>query len=219
MSLERDWPLFGLRVDTPRLTLTYPTDSDLDALNAVAGRGVHDPGMMPFSIPWTDASPELRPRNSLQHWWGLRATWQPNNWHLTLVVREGPTVVGVQDLFATNFAATRQAATGSWLGMEYQGRGIGKEMRAAVLHLAFAGLNAERATSGAFDDNPASLGVSRALGYVENGDDIAAPRGRPQRQIRLILTRQAWERIRRSDIRITGLEPCRSMFGLESGAG
>lgn len=214
MSLHRDWPLFGLRVATPRLTLTYPTDDDLDALNAVAGRGIHDPSVMPFLIPWTDDPPEIRPRNSLQYWWGLRARWQPTKWQLTMVVREGATVVGVQDLMATDFAVTRQVTTGSWLGQPYQGRGIGKEMRAAILHLAFAGLGAVRANSGAFEDNAASLAVSKALGYVENGDDIDAPRRQPQRRIRLLLERDVWERTRRSDIQIHGLEPCRSMFGL-----
>jgi RimJ/RimL family protein N-acetyltransferase len=109
---------------------------------------------------------------------------------------------------------TRQVGTGSWLGESYQGRGIGKEMRAAILHLAFAGLGAMRATSSAFEDNPASLAVSRALGYVENGDDIVARRGRPVRHIRLVLHRQVWERSRRRDIQIHGLEACLPMFGL-----
>jgi RimJ/RimL family protein N-acetyltransferase len=84
------------------------------------------------------------------------------------------------------------------------------------LHLAFAGLGAARATSGAFENNAASLAVSRALGYVENGDDIGAPRGKPMRQIRLLLTRADWEKNRRADIRIHGLEPCLPMFGLSS---
>jgi RimJ/RimL family protein N-acetyltransferase len=87
-------------------------------------------------------------------------------------------------------------------------------MRAAVLELAFAGLGAERATSGAWEDNPASLRVSQALGYVENGDDIMARRGLPARQIRLLLHRQVWEQHRRPDIRIHGLEPCLPMFGV-----
>jgi hypothetical protein len=38
-------------------------------------------------------------------------------------------------------------------------------MRAAILWLAFAGLGAEYAVSGAYLDNPASLGVSRRLGW------------------------------------------------------
>jgi RimJ/RimL family protein N-acetyltransferase len=214
VTLERDWPLVGLRIETPHLSLSYPTDADLDTLNAVAGRGIHDPALMPFAIPWTDDPPEVRRRSSLQFWWGLRASWQPTKWMLTLMAKEGDTVVGVQDLLADDFAVTRQVGTGSWLGQSYQGRGIGKEMRAAILHLAFAGLGATRATSSAFEDNPASLAVSQALGYVENGDDIMARRGRPVRHIRLVLHRQVWERSRRRDIQIHGLEACLPMFGL-----
>jgi len=215
MSLEKDWPLFGLRVQTPRVTLSYPNDDDLGALNALANQGIHDPDVMPFDTPWTDEPTDIRPRHSLQFYWGSRANWKPENWHLTMMVKEGDTVVGVQGMIATDFAVKRQVGTGSWVGKGYQARGVGKEMRAAILHLAFAGLGAQRATSGAFENNAASLAVSRALGYVENGDDIAAPRGTPVRQIRLLLTRSAWEKNRRADIQIHGLEPCLPMFGVD----
>jgi RimJ/RimL family protein N-acetyltransferase len=215
MSIDRDWPLFGLWIETPRLTLRYPADADLNALNAVAGRGIHDPAVMPFEIPWTDEPSDVRPRNSLQFWWAQRANWKPNRWVLNLVVRERETIVGIQDLVGAEFAVTRQVVTGSWLGKAYQGRGIGKEMRAAVLHLAFVGLGAERAISGAFENNAASLAVSRSLGYVENGDDVKALRGKPMRQIRLLLPREIWEKRRRKDIQIHGLEPCLPMFGLD----
>jgi RimJ/RimL family protein N-acetyltransferase len=119
-------------------------------------------------------------------------------------------------MVASDFAVKRQVGTGSWVGQAYQGHGIGKEMRAAILHLAFAGLGAQRAMSGAFENNVASLAVSRALGYVQNGDDIGAPRGTPMRQIRLLLTRETWEKNRRPDIQIHGLEPCLTMFGIEN---
>ncbi len=42
-------------------------------------------------------------------------------------------------------------------------------MRAAVLTLAFGPLAAEYAIGSAWSDNHASLAVSRALGYVDNG--------------------------------------------------
>jgi RimJ/RimL family protein N-acetyltransferase len=215
MQLERDWPLFGLWIQTPRLTLRYPTDADLGELNALANLGIHDPSLMPFDTPWTDEPPEIRPQHSLQFYWGTRANWKPTNWHVTMMVKEGDAVVGVQGMLATDFAVKRQVGTGSWVGQGYQGRGVGKEMRAAILHLAFAGLGAERATSGAFENNVASLAVSRALGYVENGDDIGAPRGTPVRQIRLLLTRETWEKNRRNDIQLHGLEPCLPMFGVD----
>lgn len=214
MTLQNDWPLFRLQIETPRVRLRYPTDDDLDLINAVAGSGIHDPRTMPFQVPWTDDPPDIRPRNTLQYLWGLRASWKPTDWALPLVVREKDTVVGVQELRGKDFAITRQVSSGSWLGQRYQGRGIGKEMRAAVLHLAFEGLGARRATSGAFDDNQASLAVSRRLGYVDNGDDIGVRRGQPARHIRLRLERTAWERTRRDDIIIHGLAACLPMFGL-----
>ena len=215
MTLEHDWPLFGLRIETAKISLQHPTDPDLEALNAVANQGIHDPAVMPFAIPWTDDPHHVRTRNSLQYWWGLRAAWKPTKWTLSMVVKEGDRVLGVQDLSATDFAVTRQVATGSWLGKGEQGRGIGKEMRAAILHLAFAGLGAERATSGVFEDNAASLAVSRALGYVENGDDLVERRGQRARHHRLLLQRSTWERNRRDDIKIHGLDDCLQMFGLD----
>jgi RimJ/RimL family protein N-acetyltransferase len=85
-------------------------------------------------------------------------------------------------------------------------------MRAAVLHLAFEGLGAVVAYSGAYEDNAPSLGVSRALGYEENGDVIAMRRDEAGRLINLKLPRQRWHR--RDDIVIENLEPCLGMFGL-----
>jgi RimJ/RimL family protein N-acetyltransferase len=69
--------------------------------------------------------------------------------------------------------------TGSWLGRDFQGRGLGTEMRAAVLTLAFEHLGARVARSGAIAGNPQSLGVSRKLGYSVAGSRMVAPRGEP----------------------------------------
>jgi RimJ/RimL family protein N-acetyltransferase len=118
---KHDWPLFQLRIETPRLLLSYPNDADLHALNALADRGIHDPDVMPFAVPWTDDPPEVRRKNSLQFWWGSRASWKPTKWTLTLMVTAGKDIVGAQDVHATDFAITRQVETGSWLGQSYQG--------------------------------------------------------------------------------------------------
>jgi len=212
-SKETHWPLFGLRVRTPRLELRYPDDDDGVALAELAARGIHDPDWMPFAITWTDVeSPQLE-RNSLQHYWLLRAQWTADNWHLPMAVVVDGAIVGTQAVAAENFAQTRVAHTGSWLGRAHQGQGIGKEMRAAIVHLVFAGLGADIADSGAWHDNGPSLGVSRSLGYEENGEDIVMRRDVADRQIRLRLTRERWERQRRTDIEIEGLDPCRAMFG------
>ena len=120
---------------------------------------------------------------------------------------------GVQNVMAQRFAVTRAVATGSWLGREFQGRGLGAEMRAAAVHLAFAGLGADVAYSGAFEDNAASLGVSRSLGYTDNGDVVHDREGKPAREIRLKLTRARWQERRRADLEIEGLDACLDWFG------
>ena len=78
--------------------------------------------------------------------------------------------IGMQDMEAEHFRAVRSVESGSWLGRAHQGRGLGREMRESMLHLAFEGLGAEEALSGAFEDNDASLATSRAIGYEENGE-------------------------------------------------
>ena len=207
------WPLFDVIVRTPRLVLRLPADHELVELAQLAAVGVHDPDWMPFAVPWTDAPSPALERNALQWWWRARAEWSSDRWTFTGAVFVDGVAVGVQDLVGENFAVLRAVSSGSWLGRAYQGQGIGKEMRAAALHLAFAGLGAEVAYSGAWEDNLASLAVSRSLGYVENGVRIEVRRGRPSRQIDLRLDRSAWEARRRDDITIEGLAPALEMFG------
>ena len=81
-----------------------------------------------------------------------------------------------------------------------------------MLHLAFEGLGAEEALSGAFEDNAASLATSRAVGYEENGEARGTRRDGSGRTIRFRLGRDAWASRRRDDIEIVGLEGCLDMF-------
>lgn len=208
------WPLAALRLRTPLLELRPPSDHDLADLARVAAAGVHDPQVQPFAVPWTDVSPAERARSVLQHHWRQLAAWTPGDWWLQLVVVRDGVVVGTQGISGHNFAVLREVATGSWLGQSYQHQGVGTEMRAAVLELAFAGLGAEYATSGAFTDNAASLTVSSKLGYVEDGIDRYVSRGRPATVRRLRLDRQTWQATRLTLVSIEGLQACLPMFGL-----
>jgi RimJ/RimL family protein N-acetyltransferase len=213
--LVRDWPLFGLRVRCADVELRLPDESDLAALAQIARVGIHDPAVMPFSAPWTDAPPDDRARSVLQYQWGRWATWTPTKWFLELAVVRAGVVVGLQGVFAAEFAVRRSVSTGSYLGLEHQGQGTGKLMRHAVLHLAFAGLGAREARSEALAGNDASSGVSRALGYVEDGTEPQSPRGAAVTATRYLLTREHWEHSERPPVEIDGLDPCRAMFGLE----
>jgi RimJ/RimL family protein N-acetyltransferase len=207
-------PLFGLTVRTPTVTLRMPTDPELLTLLGVINDGVHDPSWMPFRLGWTDVPRPQRDRDSLAHWWRLRAQWTPDDWIWCGAVHAGGSVVGVQDLMGKEFRVLREVTSGSWLGLAYQGAGIGKEMRAAILHLAFEELGAVRAHSSYVDGNDASRRVSESMGYVVNGTSHHEMRGEVRRQIHVVLERSEWERRRRSDIKIEGLEDCRELFGV-----
>lgn len=209
------FPVLGLRVRTPRLELRPPSLDDLSALADVAARGVHDPAEMPFVVPWTDRPPAVRARSVFQHNLGAYARWTPQDWHLPLVVVHEGAVVGVQDMEAKDFGITRRVASGSWLGLGHQGRGIGTEMRAAMLHLAFEGLGAREAASAVMEGNVRSERVSRGLGYRDDGVGVQAVRGRAVRELRFLLTREDWEAHRPdAPVEVSGLAPCLPFFGL-----
>lgn len=214
--IEEHWPLFGLRLHTPRLELRLPGLDDLAQLAEVAAAGVHDPSRQPFAVPWTEGTPTEVARNTMQWHWSMWGRWTAADWSLNLVTLAGGRVIGTQAIDAKQFATLREVGTGSWLGQEWHGQGYGKEMRAAILELAFTGLGAEYATSEAFADNAASYGVSRALGYTDNGIARHVVRGRAIEGRRLRLDRAAWESARTVEVKISGLEPCLPMFGLEA---
>ncbi len=214
MTLLTHWPLAGLRLTTPRLELRLPNLSDLAALASLAADGVHDPAVQPFTVAWTDVTPERRARSVLQYHWRCWSEWQPENWELNLAVVRGGIVVGTQGISARDFSVRREVGTGSWLGRAYHRQGLGTEMRAAVLHLAFAGLGAQHAVSGAYADNAASLGVSRKLGYGEDGIERHAVRAKPAVLRRLRLTAEQWRQHQLVPVEVEGLPECLPWFGL-----
>ncbi|WP_034087014.1 GNAT family N-acetyltransferase [Streptacidiphilus albus] len=212
--LTDHWPLLGLRLNTPRLELRLSSDDELADLAELAAEGIHEPDRMPFIVPWTDLPPAERARSVIQHHWLRLGSWSADNWALNLTVFEDGRVVGLQTVAAKDFAVLRQVSTGSWLGARHQGRGIGTEMRAAVLQLAFAGLDAAEATSGAFEDNASSLAVSQKHGYESDGVDRRTVRGRQVTVRRLRLSRDRWRTHQQVPVSITGLPPCLPLFGL-----
>jgi RimJ/RimL family protein N-acetyltransferase len=187
--LVRIWPLFGLRITTSRLVLTPVRDEHLPELVDAALAGIHDPAVMPFSVPWTDAPPEVLMIEVARYHWRMRAAATPDDWSVSFAVLHEQRVIGVQDLAARRFGVRRQVESGSWLTRSAQGHGLGAEMRSAVLLLAFDQLGATTAVSSAAVWNHASLGVSRRLGYRPNGTGVVeARRGDVDSQQKLLLT-------------------------------
>lgn len=208
------WPIFGLRLATPRLVLTPLQDADLPETCELILAGIHDRAVMPFALPWTAGAPAEVIANALRFYWSSRASSTPDNWSVLFAVRRQGELVGMQDLRGKDFAVTRTVSTGSWLGRAHQGQGIGTEMRSAVIQFAFDHLQAIRADSGAFTDNPQSLAVSRKLGYRPDGTAVLRRRpGERAVEQRLTVDRATFVR---PDwmVQFRGLADCLPYFGL-----
>ncbi len=214
MDLIEAFPPFGLRIEAGPLVLRPITDEVMPELIEVALAGVHDPGSMPFFVPWTDAPAGQLPVNYVQYHWGVRSRWSRENWDLEFAVESEGRIVGCQGFLTENYSVTRTGETGSWLGREFHGRGIGTAMRQAICAFVFDHLDADEITSGAFTDNPASNAVSRKVGYQRNGVVRRTRRaGEWQTNQRWLLTRETF--VRGEPITVTGAEAFRRFVGLD----
>lgn len=212
MTHPEPWPLRHLVLRTPRLELRPDDDAGLDELVEVAYAGVHPPEEMPFGVPWTDADPRYLGRGALQYFWQQRSALAPEDWNVHFLVRLDGRVLGAQSVHGRNFGVTREVSTGSWLGLAHQGRGIGTEMRAAVLLLAFDHLGAATARSGAFTDNAASNRVSAKLGYRVDGTETWVRRGKRAEAVRLVVTPETFVRPGWT-LDVAGLDGCLGLLG------
>lgn len=213
-ALIEAWPLFGLVIRTARLELRLPREDELVELLELAKKGIHDADNMPFGYAWTDKPSPQFERDYMQYHWRTRASWSAEEWVLDFGVWVDGRLAGTQGMRGEKFAVFKSVGTGSWLAREFQGRKIGLEMRAAALSFAFDHLGAEQATSEAFKDNLPSIGVSRSLGYADNGLQWMAPRGVAREEVRFLMTRAMWQARERPPIVVSGLDECRDMFGL-----
>jgi RimJ/RimL family protein N-acetyltransferase len=207
------WPLFDLHLATPDLELRVATEADQIPL---ADRLPDDVEIDPAEPDYAFTGRRTR-RGAILHqvYWRSLGTWRPESWAIPFVVVHAGEPIGLQALEGDDFAVLRTVDSFSLLVREARGKGYGKQMRDAVLALAFGPLEAERAITSAWHDNHASLGVSRALGYVPNGE-TRRPRGDgADVMVHLRLSRADWlARSDRPPVEIAGFEPCRPLFGL-----
>jgi RimJ/RimL family protein N-acetyltransferase len=213
--MHRYWPLFDLEVRTPQLTLRYIDDDLAAELCDLMQQGIHASGFMPFAVPWSTVPSPQREHDALRHYWAMRGSLHPDRWTIEVAVVRDGSVIGAGGLMSENFPRLRTLETGSWLGLAHQGRGLGREFRHAMLHLAFAGLGAAVATTGAWSDNGPSLGVTRRLGYQPNGVFPGIQGDQPGELHRFRMPRSHWETIRRDDIELIGVAPVVGFLGLD----
>ena len=210
------YPPLNLSVVTPRLELHGASDELLAQLLPIVRAGVAEQQPHPFDDPMS-----LYEANPLREWKWLQAIWRgrgqvrPDQWRLYFLVMLRGQAVGMQDLMGRDFDTRRTVSSFSWLAPGARQQGLGREMRAAILHLAFEGLGAAEATSEAFFDNVASNRVSELLGYQPNGTDWATRRGESALLNRWRLERADWQPNRRSDIELSGVDECKAVLQIK----
>jgi RimJ/RimL family protein N-acetyltransferase len=207
------WPQYGLLISTPRLELRLPRDEELAALAGLAAKGVHAPGERPFLTPWTEGTPADRAQQVLRWHWSDLGQWSPAAWGLGLGVFRRGEPLGVVTLRARDFLVVKEVTTSSWLGVDHQRQGYGTEARTGLLTLAFDYLGARAARTEVFQDNAASQGVSRKLGYEHDGISVDARGDEAVVSDRLRLSREKWAQGDHVAIQVEGLAACRPMLG------
>ena len=212
---HRYWPLIDLRIDSADLTLRPMTEADQ--------RAIAD--LLPGDVELDPAATRIRPGMSVtrgiivhQAYWNAYATWRPEAWRVSFAASAAGQILGAQELEGNDFPALRTVDTASFLIPWARGRGYGKQMRRAVLALAFGPMGAQAAITSAWHDNHASLGVSRALGYQPNGESLDARGDSADVMVHMRLLRAHWLASgAAADIHITGFEACRHLFALTTG--
>jgi RimJ/RimL family protein N-acetyltransferase len=210
----RYWPMFDLGLTTPDLHLKHLTEGDLASLAAILP---DDAEQDPSSTSYPDLDRD-RNRGVVLHqdYWRARGSWRPESWALSFGAFRDGELVGYQGLEGDDFARLRTVDSSSFLTGSARGQGLGKQMRSAVLALAFGGLGARFAITSAWADNHASLSVSRALGYVDNGVSVHQRGEGAAEMAHMRLTREQWLASGWADhVVVAGLdERCMTFFGL-----
>lgn len=207
------FPFMGISIRCSDRTLSAMTPDDVEPLLAAADTGVVDASRpYPFLTDWALLPREERMRSSASFYFSTWASVRPDRWTLLMVMREGDTVIGAQDLMASDFALLRVAKTGSWLARSAQGRGLGTLMRQMICTLAFDHLGAVELRTEAFADNPPSNRVSEKLGYERVETARAERLGELAHAVRYRLTADTFIRPD-VPIEVTGVQAFRQFIG------
>lgn len=206
------WPFDRLTITTPALVLRPVRDGDLPAFVGIFPDDFDtDPAYPPLPGLGADADRQRRFRQSV---WRHRGCWSVADWALDFGVWRDGEPLGIQTLEGSEFPRSRTVDSASWIAKPFRGNGFGVRARAAVLSFAFNELGAHTAITSAVTTNSASLGVSRHLGYRDNGTS-KHDTGRAVVDLQhLILRRDEWLASGLAPVEVSGFAECRPYFGL-----
>jgi RimJ/RimL family protein N-acetyltransferase len=215
MDLVAVWPLHGLRLHTADLDLRPVTEADLPELCEILPPDVD---LDPAATRYAALDDRANRRVVLaQAYWRHLGLWSTHDWHLPFAVRHRGELIGTQTVEGPDWTSERTVDSSSWLVPAVRGSGLGKQMRSAVLQLAFGHLGARAAISSAVVTNAGSLGVSRSLGYVDTHRSVLGHSLETLQHLRLEAA--AWSSSGLgSAVRVEGVSPALPFFGLGEGA-
>lgn len=209
--MTTQWPFDDLMISGTELVLRPVRDADIADFVAIFPADVDlDPRYPPLRGVPPAADRERRLAQSI---WRHRGCWSIGDWALDFGVWRNGESVGIQTLEGTNFTRERTVDSASWIAGPYRRKGFGIQARELMLAFAFEQLGAEKAITSALVTNHASLGVSRHLGYEDEG---VSPHDTGVGIVdlrHLVLTRGNWASSGpQAEIDVTGFEECRPFF-------
>ncbi len=177
-------------IATPRLALRPPVADDAGALF----EAIDDAAIvrMLARVPWPYEQADAAA------WVAGAAADHAARRGFHRVVTDGAGLCGVVSLSFSPVSLFEPAPElGYWIARNRWGRGYATEAGRALLTFAFARLGVTAVRSGAFHDNPASLGVQARLGFeiVGRSDVFCLARGAKVAHIDTMLTRARLEEI------------------------
>lgn len=205
------WPFDELTISRSEFILRPVRDADI----------AHFVAIFPADFELDPTYPSLqgiapaadRERRLVQSIWRHRGCWSIDDWALDFGIWQGDAPIGIQTLEGMRFPQKRTVDTASWIAKPFRGKGFGIQARELVLAFAFEQLGAETAITSAVVTNHASLGVSRHLGYRNNG---VRPHGTGTEVVdlqHLVMSRTDWTMQRRNTITVSGFEEVSPFFG------
>lgn len=213
LTTDQVWTLFNLQLTCGKVLLRPARESDLNELARLLPDDFeHNPNSS--FLDGLDLN-ENRKRLLLQDYWQRWGTWSIESWGLNFCAIYEDRVVGIQTLEAENFLELRTVDSSSWLVSSVRGMGLGIAMRTAILGLSFDYLGAREAVTSARLDNASSIGVSRHLGYRDNGVSTSRSPSGVCQLLHMRLTRDEWRANGLgATVTVTGLNSCALYFGL-----
>lgn len=203
MNLQN--PLYNIAIKTPRLELRVPRQNEIEKLAQILTNGIQkadEPHFMEDKLYGKSLEENTK---GLQEFIdkGMNE-WDKEDWHLPFAVFYEGKPIGLVTMFSHNFPITRGFGVSYWIGLSFQGKGLGTEAFQGVLSFGFDGLDAQEAYAGAYSDNIPSLHLMEKLGFVFNGEYWMARQGKAVKDRRMRLPRENWKNP--TNINIEGFE-------------